>query len=90
MRVRLAAVAVCLFPSLLLAQGDWRNEVEIVVRGDVRLIASNGIPDHEPGRFPNRGNPNAIRPQRHAFRMPLAPEANRSAARQGSKDIEAT
>ncbi|MBU6174861.1 MAG: YHYH protein [Planctomycetes bacterium] len=37
-------------------------------------IASNGIPKHLVGRFPNRGNPHAIRPQRYAFDLPENPK----------------
>lgn len=49
--------------------------VEIVTRGEFRFISSNGIPNHEIGRFPNRNNPNAVREQRNDFRMPLEPKA---------------
>ena len=39
-------------------------------------IQSNGIPDHLVGRFPNRGNPNAIKPQRVSLKVPARPEVN--------------
>ena len=45
----------------------------ITTDDEYRYIVSNGIPDHEPGRFPNRGNPNAITTQEHRFRLPLHP-----------------
>jgi hypothetical protein len=53
------------------------NQVEIVIdgRGAYRFIRSNGIPDHTPGKFPNRGNPNAIRAQRYVYRVPAKPQA---------------
>lgn len=54
-----------------------RNRVEIEVRGDYRYIRSNGLPDHQPGQFPNRGNPNSIRTQRHEYRVPVKPEQAR-------------
>jgi hypothetical protein len=38
-----------------------------------RYVQSNGIPDHRTGAFPNAGNPNVIRPQKHNWRMPLHP-----------------
>lgn len=47
--------------------------VVIEVRGEYRYVTSNGLPDHVPGRFPNRNNPNAISPQEYHFRMPAAP-----------------
>jgi len=51
------------------------SEVSITVEGDSRIIRSNGLPDHATGRFPNRGNPNTIAPQRYDFRVPLHPVA---------------
>ena len=38
------------------------NQVSIKVKEDTRIIVANGIPDHETGQFPGRGNPHAIRP----------------------------
>ncbi|MEM9416614.1 MAG: YHYH protein [Planctomycetota bacterium] len=51
-----------------------QNEVTIEVRGDYRYITANGIPDHRPGRFPSRGNPNAISAQQYRYRVPANPE----------------
>jgi hypothetical protein len=51
------------------------NFVEITVRDGFRYITSNGIPNHATGRFPNRGNPNAIEEQRYTFRVPANPQA---------------
>ena len=36
---------------------------------------NNLVLDHATGRFPGRGNPNRIAPQRHEFRVPLLPQA---------------
>src|SRR4051812_10107293 len=47
--------------------------VKIDVRDGFRHITSNGLPDHETGRFPGRGNPNTIRPQAYTFKVPLKP-----------------
>ncbi len=53
-------------------------EVDISIVGQRRIIESNGIPDHETGRFPNRDNPNSIHEQDYLFSMPVEPnEANR-------------
>lgn len=51
-----------------------QNEVRITTDENYRYIRSNGIPDHQPGQFPNRGNPNMIRPQNHSYRVPLNPQ----------------
>lgn len=50
------------------------SEVSQQIEGEFRVIRSNGIPNHNPGEFPNRGNPNRISAQRHVFRMPLHPQ----------------
>lgn len=60
---------------------NFRNQVKITTRGEFRYVQSNGIPDHKIGRFPNRHNPNAVRPQRHNFRVPADPKAARTVTR---------
>ena len=50
------------------------NRVSITNEGGKRVIRSNGWPDHKPGRFPCRGNPNSLSPQDYNFRMPLHPK----------------
>lgn len=52
-----------------------QNEVTIRVEGSLRIIDSNGIPDHDTGAFPNRSNPNTITTQQQHFEMPVAPVA---------------
>lgn len=49
------------------------NKCTIRVEGEYRYIDSNGIPDHVPGQFPNRGNPNTIQQVDHHFRVPVKP-----------------
>ena len=39
-----------------------------------RIIESNGIPDHDVGHFPRRGNPNTIAPQNYHMEVPLQPK----------------
>jgi len=48
--------------------------VSITVEGEYRVIRSNGLPNHSTGEFPNAGNPNALRPQNHEYRVPLNPK----------------
>jgi hypothetical protein len=56
------------------------NEVSIRISGAYRLITANGIPDHPPGQFPNRGNPHQIYPQRYSFRVSMKPKVNERAS----------
>jgi len=46
----------------------------IVVEGEKRVVRANGIPDHNTGPFPNRGNPHSIRAQSYMLDMPAFPQ----------------
>jgi hypothetical protein len=50
------------------------NRVEMTVTKTDRCFRSNGLPDHETGTFPTRGNPNTISAQNVNVCMPLQPE----------------
>lgn len=52
------------------------NSVTITIKDGLRTIQSNGIPDHIPGQFPNRGNPNTIRPIPHTYQVPIKPSVS--------------
>ena len=41
------------------------NQVSMSSQGDRFCITSNGAPDHDIGRFPNPGNPNALKKTAH-------------------------
>ncbi len=49
------------------------SQVQITVSDGLRHITSNGIPNHAPGQFPNRGNPHSIQPQNHRYTIPERP-----------------
>ncbi|MDA9009344.1 YHYH protein [Alphaproteobacteria bacterium] len=49
------------------------NSVSFSQQGDKRCVASNGIPDHATGQFPNRGNPNSMREQRLKYCVDATP-----------------
>jgi len=51
--------------------------VSIKTESNKRVVDANGMPDHKPGQFPNRGNPNPISEQHYHFEMPLKPRANK-------------
>ncbi|WP_299148862.1 YHYH protein [uncultured Tateyamaria sp.] len=50
------------------------GSVKITQTARTRTIASNGVPTHAVGRFPNSGNPNRISAQSHTFRVPVSPK----------------
>jgi hypothetical protein len=61
------------------------NMVSVSIDGDKRVIRANGWPDHKPGQFPNRGNPNSLSSQNLVFRVPLKPQASdRTSSGQGA------
>ena len=59
--------------SLLHETNYSYGNASIVVDEQYRYITSNGLPDHETGPFPTRGNPNAISEQEHSYRTLLNP-----------------
>ena len=63
------AVAVCL-PGVAQAAEPG---VTMTVSGSERCFASNGLPDHETGRFPTRGNPHSIAAQQIDVCVPSEP-----------------
>ncbi len=56
------------------SQPPGQNKVTITVKGDKRIIESNGIPDHLTASFPDRGNPNKISEQKYHLEVPLNPQ----------------
>jgi len=61
-----AAVAFAALPS---------SRVTTVEADGFRTFRTNGLPDHTPGEFPRRGNPNRISEQEYTFRVTLTPRA---------------
>jgi hypothetical protein len=49
------------------------NIVSTYIDGDKRCFKGNGIPNHPTGKFPTRGNPNAIKEQKVKMCVPLKP-----------------
>ena len=59
------------------------NSVSITTEGEYRVIQSNGWPDHAPGAFPRRGNPNTLMAQSYSFRVPMKPKASATPEHRG-------
>lgn len=51
------------------------TQVVSEIRDGYRYLATNGIPNHATGQFPNRGNPNVVSEQDYRFRIPVDPAA---------------
>ncbi len=64
------SAAVTLVPA---TETAGTPRVSIEVSGTTRTIASNGIPSHPVGTFPNRGNPHTITPQDYTFTVTTQP-----------------
>jgi hypothetical protein len=61
-------------PSPAADGGATESWFEMTTEGQLRIIRSNGIPNHATGKFPNAHCPEALKPQNYRFQMPLAPE----------------
>lgn len=64
---------------VLLAAPDLlahNNQIEIQVSNGQRCFVGNGLPDHDTGSFPNRGNPNSISAQNIHLCVPEKPSKN--------------
>jgi hypothetical protein len=64
----------CGLTGICLVTTDAYPKVSVTVENQMRIIRSDGIPDHTPGEFPNPGNPNRITQQRYEFRVPEQPK----------------
>lgn len=73
------------FLKLVAASANTRitSSASITTEGEFRIIKSNGWPDHTPGTFPRKGNPNVPTPQSYSFRMPLKPKVAAAPERRG-------
>lgn len=56
-----------------LSDADHGTEVTVTVTDGVRIIESNGLPNHPTGEFPNPGNPHTITAQVSRWEYPLEP-----------------
>ena len=63
------------------------NEFTQSVSDDKRCFASNGIPNHEVGIFPNRGNPHSILPQQINVCVQRYPENYRPIQKLGGSSV---
>ena len=53
---------------------SFPSVISIKVIDKLRVIESNGIPNHKVGKFPNEGNQQSIKPQKYKFKIPLHPQ----------------
>ena len=49
------------------------SKISITKIDNLRIVESNGIPNHKVGKFPNSGNPHSIKTQKYKFKLPLKP-----------------
>ncbi|RMG26573.1 MAG: YHYH protein [Bacteroidetes bacterium] len=52
---------------------EYGTETTVTIKGNYRLIKTNGLPNHATGVFPNEGNPNSISAQNREYAIPLKP-----------------
>ena len=61
------ALCLIVFPLCALAESS------MTIAGDLRCIASDGLPDHTTGQFPNSGNPHRLKTQSIRFCVDATP-----------------
>ena len=61
-------------PAAKPPEHPFRANVKVEVTDDHYIVRSDGIPDHETGKFPSRDNPNSIRKQDYTFKIPRHPK----------------
>lgn len=71
---RTPLLATGLLVTMCAAAWAAQNGTTFTRTTDSLCIASNGLPDHATGQFPNRGNPNSIRAQRIDLCVPATPK----------------
>ena len=77
-----AAAAGLMAMSILVSPAQaHNNKVSITVKGNQRCIASNGLPNHNTGQFPNSGNPHRISEQNVRLCVTTNPRKRSSARR---------
>lgn len=52
----------------------FNDNVKVTFSDEHMIVESDGIPNHETGKFPNRDNPNRILKQSYRFYIPLKPK----------------
>lgn len=72
----LLLVVVSIFVIVSLPTQAGENQVNITVQNGERCFLSNGIPDHQTGTFPNRGNPHKISEQNIKVCVSASPQKN--------------
>jgi hypothetical protein len=60
--------------SAIIATALEAPQVSILESDGMRVIQSNGLPNHDTGRFPNQGNPHSIAAQNYSYRVALTPK----------------
>ena len=59
--------------ALLIPAAHAAVKIRVDKANGYRFVESDGLPEHQTGQFPNRGNPNRIQAQNHRLRMRLQP-----------------
>jgi len=49
------------------------TKTTVELKGNMRVMTTNALPNHETGTFPNKNNPNKITPQKITYQFPLNP-----------------
>lgn len=62
------------FGEYILEDQNYGTKTSVTITSDQRIMATNSLPNHKTGEFPNPGNPNAISAQSKTYKFPLKPK----------------
>ena len=68
---------ILLAPLIITFGLTAQAKVEVKTDSFSRCFSSNGIPDHPVGKFPNKGNPHSISPQKINLCVPKEPQTSK-------------
>lgn len=61
------------FEEYTLEDKYYGTKTVVTIKKGIRKMVSNGLPNHEVGKFPNDGNPNTITEQNVIYEFPVKP-----------------
>lgn len=62
------------FDTYTLHDENYGTKTTVVVKGEIRNMVTNALPNHKTGEYPRKGNPNTISSQNKSYSFPLNPK----------------
>nr|WP_321233174.1 YHYH protein [uncultured Psychroserpens sp.] len=62
------------FGDYTLEDKFYGSNTQVSIKGNIRTMVTNALPNHKTGEFPNQGNPNTISAQNKTYTFPVNPK----------------